>query len=536
MFNVASLKDKAASAKNSTVNKFHDTRDRYSSTPMAQTRFAEGGHAPDARKAPPPPPPMRAGSHASRASTSSRASEEGVRAPPPVLRSSKPALSASPSPVPSNPGTPPAISNRPPSFSRRAPGTHPPTINVDTIDWANLSSEDKQEFFSWLDEFFARFLHSDAKPVGNVAQAPHPRTSVKEDIEKAESPQPVVKPAVGTRPGPPPAIKSWSKPVISPSVTGAEDDNFETSYPPRSTYGCQALDLAYYFHPDTHWDTAWYAEQGAVPPPLRDNPHRLYKGQYTTHGDTRGVHMGVLFADLSVCWFSVSFSASNPAHPARIVERTARYLPPPPALDGDALVQAHETYGETAAGFAEGFLGGGSFCARGECWDLANEALKYFEQFDYVDAPLPSLNRTHGHLIFSGRALGPGRQAGRWRGGDDRVRRGDIVEWRSVRINFVGAPPGSYAFLGDPEHTAIITADAVPTRTPRDGESVLPGELRQLEVVEQSRNQPPEPKKQVYDMAAFEEGEVWIYRPVSMQVYLGIGELVCEPAPQALSI
>lgn len=240
------------------------------------------------------------------------------------------------------------------------------------------------------------------------------------------------------------------------------------------------------------------------------------------------MNIGVFFSDLSICWFTVSYNSQPLTNPDN-TERHAEYLPGPEALSKDQLVEAHETYGETIAGFAESFLGSGQFCSRGECWDLAHEALKYFEQFDYVPKPVPSLNRTHGHLIFEGKALGKNNQMGRWRGGDDRVRRGDIVEWRSVRINFVGAPRGSWATLGDPEHTAVIVEDSVPTRTPKDGEGLLPSELVQLSVVEQSRNQPPEPKRQTYDMTAFEQGEVWIYRPVSMQVYLGVDGLSATP-------
>jgi len=188
-------------------------------------------------------------------------------------------------------------------------------------------------------------------------------------------------------------------------------------------------------------------------------------------------------------------------------------------MDKVALVDAHETYGETIAAFAESFAGTGEFCSRGECWDLAHEALKYFDAYDYVPKPVPSLSRTHGHLIFEGKAMGKGNMVGRWRGGDDRVRRGDIVEWRRVKINTVGASPYSWATLGDPDHTAIIVRDSQPTRQPTDGKPLSPAELVSLEVVEQSVSSPPERKD--YDMNAFEEGEVWIYRPVSMQAYLG---------------
>ena len=34
----------------------------------------------------------------------------------------------------------------------------------DDIDWANLSAEDKEVFFSWLDEFFSRYLGREIGP------------------------------------------------------------------------------------------------------------------------------------------------------------------------------------------------------------------------------------------------------------------------------------------------------------------------------------------------------------------------------------
>lgn len=202
---------------------------------------------------------------------------------------------------------------------------------------------------------------------------------------------------------------------------------------------------------------------------------------------------------------------------ATAVSRRAKYLPRPAALDQVTLVEAHETYGETIAAFAESFEGTGQYCARGECWDLASEALKYFDQYDYIPKPVPSISRTHGHLIFRGKASrGGAEQAGRWRGGDTQVRRGDIVEWRTVRI---AMPNGGYSTLGLPDHTAVIVSDAVPRRAVSDGDAVKPSELGSLEVIEQSLGSPP--KRQTYDLGMFQEGEVWIYRPIGMETYVG---------------
>jgi len=187
-------------------------------------------------------------------------------------------------------------------------------------------------------------------------------------------------------------------------------------------------------------------------------------------------------------------------------------------------VAAYETYGEAIASYAESFEGTGQFCARGECWDLANEGIQYVSQFEGIPKPVRSIGRTHGHLIFEGKAMGKNKQVGRWRGGDDRVRRGDIVEWRTVRIATVGAPRGAVSILGDPDHTAVIVAEAIPRRSAVDGQPLLPSELGELAVVEQSVHSAP--KRTVYDLSAFEAGEVWIYRPISMDVYLGFPELV----------
>ena len=96
------------------------------------------------------------------------------------------------------------------------------------------------------------------------------------------------------------------------------------------------------------------------------------------------------------------------------------------------------------------------------------------------------------------------------------MRRGDIVEWRSVRI---GMPGGGYAILGSPDHTAVIVSESVPSVQVADGGSVRPSQLGSLEVVEQSVGKPPE--RQTYNLSMLEEGEVWIYRPIGLVGYVG---------------
>ncbi|PSR72998.1 hypothetical protein PHLCEN_2v11102 [Hermanssonia centrifuga] len=307
------------------------------------------------------------------------------------------------------------------------------------------------------------------------------------------------------------------------------------SHPPPTEHGSAALDLAHYFSPATHWDSPWYLTQD-LPPPIANNRPPSFSSAWEMRGPSKTVFGGAIFADLSMCWYSVQFPTTAKSDPndSRTVHRKAQYFPCPAARDQATLVEAHETYGETIAAFAESFEGTGQYCARGECWDLASEALKYFDQYDYVPKPIPSLSRTHGHLIYEGKAVKNGlQQCGRWRGGDDRIRRGDIAEWRSVRIGM--GKTGGYAILGAPDHTAVIVSDCVPSTHVYDGGPVKPSQLGLLEVIEQSVGSPP--KRQTYDLNQFQEGEMWIYRPIGMLDYVGsLLEPRCPENVGALSI
>lgn len=124
------------------------------------------------------PPPSRTGSASSsalsRANSSSSApplpsrSNSSATPPPQSMRTPSapsPALPArsfgsQPSPPSVPRGQPPPIiqrSTRPDGKGKESPLLPPPTRHAEpAIDWANLSPEDKEVFFSWLDEFFAR--------------------------------------------------------------------------------------------------------------------------------------------------------------------------------------------------------------------------------------------------------------------------------------------------------------------------------------------------------------------------------------------
>ncbi|KAJ3513694.1 hypothetical protein NLJ89_g2812 [Agrocybe chaxingu] len=186
----AELKAKAANATSSGREKMQNMRDRNTrhvsyflslrlpdltspSVPMAKTNWDPYSGNPPPPPPPPrslvnrntkpqaplPPPPSRTTSGAtsslSRASSTASTPPLPARAPvspPPAPRSTGPPLPA---------GAPPPInrSTRPDAQPRPAAAARPlgPSKAQPEIDWANLSPDDKQVFFDWLDEFFSNF-------------------------------------------------------------------------------------------------------------------------------------------------------------------------------------------------------------------------------------------------------------------------------------------------------------------------------------------------------------------------------------------
>ena len=279
------------------------------------------------------------------------------------------------------------------------------------------------------------------------------------------------------------------------------------SFPPSTVNGSAAADLAAFMHPSTPWDTAaeWYASSSPIPPHLNGSPHIRFSGSFGYSDPRAKTARGViLFSDLSICWYSVTYGSGS-------VTRWARFRPRPEPLPAAVLQHAAETYGAAVAAFAERAVGDGRPVGHGECWDVAHEALLQAQTL-FGDAPVLSTSRAHGHLLFCGK---PG--AGRWRGGDDRFRAGDIVEWRSVRIGKESY--GAFALLGDPDHTAVLVEDTVPRCVVVDGRDVRPADVGVLTVVEQTAGRAP--KRESYDLAKLQQGEVWVYRPIGMVTYLG---------------
>lgn len=267
-----------------------------------------------------------------------------------------------------------------------------------------------------------------------------------------------------------------------------------------------------------------------MPPVLAGRADLRLSFSMAQRGTTKETTGVCLFGDASIAWWRLSWTVGREGD----VRREARYRPVPASWDGDSLYAASELYGPHVAEFARTAVASGRPVARGECWDVAAEALNAVPA--HLPAPFPALGRTHGHLLYYGRAG----EGGVWHGGDAYLRAGDVVEWREVKIDngnswaSLGAPdvshfrlllhcsPQTLMRLPTPraQHTAVVLSATPPTgELPKDGEQYHFSQLGSVTVVEQSQGVAP--AEATYELANMTQGEVWFYRPVGLIDFVG---------------
>ncbi|KAI5476999.1 hypothetical protein MNV49_006957 [Pseudohyphozyma bogoriensis] len=434
----------------------------------------------------PPPPPMR-GRQASYGSTASS------EAPAPTSSYSRPA------PAASAPRSTPA-----PPYSHAAKHDLPSQLAGMSIGggarpkpFSQYDENDKQEFFGMLDEASIVIPTPTSTPTPPAAAAP-PRAPL------------------STRP--PPLSTASSYASSTPSFTA---DPSLPSYPPPQPHGSSAETLLHYIL-HTPSQPLWFLDPSPTPPPIKGRNDIRWTGSWSQCNDQKQCVGFVLFGDTSCCWYSIEWSARDEKG-ARLgdhnIRREGRYRPIAGGWDGEKLYNASETYGPAVADFARRAVAGRRPIGNGECWTLAAEALNEVEARGGVPKPWPSIGRTHGMVLFWGRAGGSGGGMGEWRAEDVYVRPGDIVEWRKVTIRTVGMQRGAYAKLGDPDHTAVILSASPPSTPPTPNSPFPIASLVSLTVVEQSAGKVPTEAE--YDMSAMTEGEVWIYRPAGLVDMVG---------------
>ncbi|KDE06223.1 hypothetical protein MVLG_03500 [Microbotryum lychnidis-dioicae p1A1 Lamole] len=449
---------------------------------------------PTAGSAPPPPPP-RNNSNSSTVSSSNTG--RAVPAPPP------------------NTAAPPYQHAVDHNLPRR--GSPAAALGRNGfVRFSEYGTSEKEELFAMLDEFFEARLSS-LQLGGSEASLPA-KTDLTSDLRRAAISPP-------SPPSPPPnvdaATLARARRTWPYDGTANQAESEAPSYPPPQSHSSSALALCHWIMYEPY-ETLWYNETSPRPPPLvQARGDMRYAGSWSSTGTSKTTIGLIIFGDASCCWWAMSFDTRNPSQ----VERQARYRPIPSPWSGEQLYAASETYSSEIVTFARQAYASGQPVARGECWDVAAEALKHVNQRPGMPEAFPSIGRTHGHLMYYGRVGKPGV----WRGGDCYVRPGDVVEWRLVKICVANAPKGSFSTLGDPDHTAVIVEVGTPKLTPADGEEIDVTQLPDLTVVEQSQGRPP--LLNTYNLSTMSTGEVWLYRPVPLVEYVGT-EIKVEWPPQ----
>lgn len=324
----------------------------------------------------------------------------------------------------------PAPVARAPSVpSRRQPAASSPAGGQAWKPFSQYDGQDKQDFFGALDAFFGATL-------GPALTATSPAPASAPDANPYRSAMRSQPPAAA-EPTPPPVSLS-TRPALSSAYSSSAPTHTASSrsYPRAETHSSAALSLLHYILHST-FPTPWYSTSSPMPPPLvgrSDLRVSFSMSQLGSRKETTGV---CLFGDCSIAWWRIAWDISRPQD----ATHEGRYRPIPEPWTGDRLYAAGETYGPHIAEFARQAVRSRRPVARGECWDVAAEALNAVPK--ELPAPFPALGRTHGHLLYYARAGNDGT----WRGGDSYVREGDIVEWREVRID----AGNGWAKLGDPE-------------------------------------------------------------------------------------
>ena len=381
---------------------------------------------------------------------------------------------------------------KPPQFSSR------PASQVSS--GSAFSVDDKPALFNLLDSYFER-RSGKANPsvfttMGTLAASLPPKST----------------PSIPVAP----PVNSSTRPILPSTSINPYATRSEPPIALRAENASEGETFAQFFASTASWTSSpkWFDFDALppggqpTPPPIASRTDVIRGTSWSYSGSQKSLTGVALFEDLSITWYHVTWSGTNYSG----VRREAFWKGHPQYWSGSDLYDASVMYGDLVAEFAELAMQERRHVGRGECWDLANDGLKHVgvlatSAYPPFPKPMASIGRSHGHLIFSATAGSPGV----WRGGDNAVRRGDIVQWLTVKIKPYGQPLATMT-LGEPDHTAVIVADSGINGLDEMGEDGLQpldaSGIGTLEVVEQSARELP--TRRTYDMSQFLSGKVSI--------------------------
>lgn len=306
-------------------------------------------------------------------------------------------------------------------------------------------------------------------------------------------------PALNTNravPPPPPSRKSKSPEAPSASATPPP--------PPKRNYLRAAAPIpAQATEPpalDLELHTGWYAKLNDPLPLPKACEGLNYSSSYQystktvagvpTKDSSRDISLRL--KDLSKIKYKIQWKNDDASTATAKVEE---YMPSPlhTRIPGRSdLVSWSQQYGEHVASWAERHMG--QQVGRGECWDLAHDALeKGCGNHAFV-----STYYHHGFPILEiqGSPSGPPTVI---RGPNDETRRGDILQFTSAK--FENKATGATQTAGAPDHTSVVIG--------KEGEKLI--------VAEQNVGGVRTVIKGAYVLGSIVDGTVAVYRPVPKQ-------------------
>jgi hypothetical protein len=181
--------------------------------------------------------------------------------------------------------------------------------------------------------------------------------------------------------------------------------------------------------------------------------------------------------------------------PTGTAQGAAKMLPKPRDLGPAELEEYRIRYGDSVAGWSESMMG--QQVGNGECWTLANDALKAVGddcRARGIEPPMTSQSYIHGFLVFSYYPPSPPTPPGGVTA--SMVARGDIIQFLSCIFEKRG---GGKGYCGMPDHTAVVTGVG------RDGV---------IDAVHQNTGGVKKVCRAQFNFGELTSGEVRIFRPV----------------------
>ncbi|GAO52032.1 hypothetical protein G7K_6120-t1 [Saitoella complicata NRRL Y-17804] len=206
---------------------------------------------------------------------------------------------------------------------------------------------------------------------------------------------------------------------------------------------------------DLQLHTGWFASNPpGTPPVLQSMAGKFHHTMAASAQGMRGrmewtLVMALQYTtDLSRTWIRVKWLENDPAGTARAEQR---HEGPPPLLSREYLVQSSEYYGPQVVEWCQSRIG--TQVSRGECWDVANEALKAVAA-ECPEAPcMTSAGTVHGHPIYETTDRGEIWAA------DNVIRPGDVLQFLTAQFE-VREGSGRVVMrstAGAPDHTSVVT-------------------------------------------------------------------------------